>query len=199
MCWCGAQQQQQQQQLTVTEDTDANSTGRTKSRAAAALEGLAAAAARRTLRDDNSLCCCMCGSLCPAECHACFHVVCSDYSTQHLCQWSTKGHALPGQVHSEDKPVSEWTSLNVVEWMSALNLYRYADVFKSKDIKGSDLLHLDRDKLMLQTPYAFTELALSRDNLPELAGNSLEHIFREKSSKFRCITCFGISFGNFEL
>ncbi|XP_011154878.1 phosphatidylinositol 3-kinase regulatory subunit alpha isoform X3 [Harpegnathos saltator] len=82
------------------------------------------------------------------ECHACFHVVCSDYSTQHLCQWSTKGHALPGQVHSEDKPVSEWTSLNVVEWMSALNLYRYADVFKSKDIKGSDLLHLDRDKLM---------------------------------------------------
>ncbi|XP_020283755.1 phosphatidylinositol 3-kinase regulatory subunit alpha isoform X3 [Pseudomyrmex gracilis] len=32
--------------------------------------------------------------------------------------------------------------------MSALNLYRYADVFKSKDIKGSDLLHLDREKLM---------------------------------------------------
>ncbi|XP_032680236.1 phosphatidylinositol 3-kinase regulatory subunit alpha isoform X2 [Odontomachus brunneus] len=82
------------------------------------------------------------------ECHACFHVVCSDYSGQHLCQWSTKGHALPGQVHDEDKPVSEWTSLNVVEWMSALNLYRYADVFKSKDIKGSDLLHLDREKLM---------------------------------------------------
>ncbi|XP_014482039.1 PREDICTED: phosphatidylinositol 3-kinase regulatory subunit alpha isoform X2 [Dinoponera quadriceps] len=82
------------------------------------------------------------------ECHACFHVVCSDYGGQHLCQWSTKGHALPGQVHDEDKPVSEWTSLNVVEWMSALNLYRYADVFKSKDIKGSDLPHLDREKLM---------------------------------------------------
>ncbi|XP_033213327.1 phosphatidylinositol 3-kinase regulatory subunit alpha isoform X2 [Belonocnema kinseyi] len=82
------------------------------------------------------------------ECHACFHVVCSEYSGQHLCQWSSKGHALPGQVFDKEKPVSEWTSLNVVEWMSALNLYRYADVFKSKDIKGSDLLNLDREKLM---------------------------------------------------
>ncbi|KAK1136130.1 hypothetical protein K0M31_000697 [Melipona bicolor] len=96
----------------------------------------------------RNLCCCMCGSLCPPECHACFHVVCSDYSGQHLCQWSSKGHALPGQVLDKDKPVSEWTSLNVVEWMAALNLYRYADVFKSKDIKGSDLPFLDRDKLM---------------------------------------------------
>lgn len=33
--------------------------------------------------------------------------------------------------------------------MAALNLYRYADVFKSKDIKGSDLPFLDRDKLMV--------------------------------------------------
>ncbi|XP_063219175.1 phosphatidylinositol 3-kinase regulatory subunit gamma-like isoform X3 [Bacillus rossius redtenbacheri] len=32
--------------------------------------------------------------------------------------------------------------------MAALNLYRYADVFKSKDIKGSDLINLDREKLM---------------------------------------------------
>ncbi|GLH08299.1 Phosphatidylinositol-3-kinase p85 alpha [Gryllus bimaculatus] len=55
------------------------------------------------------------------DCHACFHAVC---------------------------PISDWTSANVVEWMAALNLYRYADVFKSKDIKGSDLLHLDREKLM---------------------------------------------------
>lgn len=34
--------------------------------------------------------------------------------------------------------------------MAALNLYRYADVFKSKDIKGSDLLNLDRDKLVVR-------------------------------------------------
>ncbi|XP_034944744.1 phosphatidylinositol 3-kinase regulatory subunit alpha isoform X2 [Chelonus insularis] len=83
-----------------------------------------------------------------SECHACFHIVCKEFSSQHLCQWGAKGHALPGQVFDKDKPVSEWTSLNVVEWMSALNLYRYADVFKSKDIKGADLVHLDREKLM---------------------------------------------------
>ncbi|XP_043256902.1 phosphatidylinositol 3-kinase regulatory subunit alpha isoform X1 [Colletes gigas] len=96
----------------------------------------------------NPCCCCMCGSVCPAECHACFHVVCSEHSGQHLCQWSSKGHALPGQLYDKDKSVSEWSSLNVVEWMAALNLYRYADVFKSKDIKGSDLPYLDRDKLL---------------------------------------------------
>nr|XP_031848511.1 uncharacterized protein LOC116433983 [Nomia melanderi]XP_031848512.1 uncharacterized protein LOC116433983 [Nomia melanderi]XP_031848513.1 uncharacterized protein LOC116433983 [Nomia melanderi] len=48
-------------------------------------------------------CCCMCGSICPTECHACFHVVCSEYNGQHLCQWSSKGHALPGQVLDKDK------------------------------------------------------------------------------------------------
>ncbi|KZC12898.1 Phosphatidylinositol 3-kinase regulatory subunit alpha, partial [Dufourea novaeangliae] len=93
-------------------------------------------------------CCCMCGSLCPTDCHACFHVVCSEYSGQHLCQWSSKGHALPAQVLDKDKPVNEWTCQNVVEWMAALNLYRYVDVFKSKGIKGSDLQHLDREKLL---------------------------------------------------
>lgn len=100
MCWCSAQS-------AVADVVDANSIGdRAKGGKSAAIpyEGLAA---RRTVRDDScsnsSLCCCMCGSVCPAECHACFHIVCSDYSGQHLCQWSTKGHALPGQVHDKDK------------------------------------------------------------------------------------------------
>lgn len=103
MCWCSAQQQLQLQQPAVAEGVDANSSiGRAKGgRGSATHEGLAT---RRTVRDDNSsLCCCMCGSLCPAECHACFHIVCSDYSGQHLCKWTTKGHALPGQVHDKDK------------------------------------------------------------------------------------------------
>lgn len=106
MCWCSAQQQQQQlqlQQSAVAEGVDVNSIGRAKGgRGLATHEGLAT---RRMVRDDNSnsLCCCMCGSLCPAECHACFHIVCSDYSSQHLCKWTHKGHALPGQVHDKDK------------------------------------------------------------------------------------------------
>ncbi|XP_058794763.1 phosphatidylinositol 3-kinase regulatory subunit alpha-like isoform X2 [Phymastichus coffea] len=83
------------------------------------------------------------------ECHVCFHNVCSSWSGQHPCRWDVKAqHPLSGYVYETEKPVNEWTSLNVVEWMAALNLYRYADVFKSKDIKGSDLLNLDREKLM---------------------------------------------------
>lgn len=53
------------------------------------------------------------------------------------------------------QPLSEWTSANVVEWMAALNLYRYADVFKCKDIKGSDLVHLDKEKLMVSNEWNF--------------------------------------------
>ncbi|KAK3915040.1 Phosphatidylinositol 3-kinase regulatory subunit alpha, partial [Frankliniella fusca] len=44
--------------------------------------------------------------------------------------------------------ISEWTAANVVEWMAALNMYNYVDIFKSKDVKGSDLLHLDKEKLV---------------------------------------------------
>jgi hypothetical protein len=45
------------------------------------------------------------------------------------------------------QPISQWSSTHVVEWMAALNLYRYAELFRSKDIKGVDLLSLDKDKL----------------------------------------------------
>lgn len=58
---------------------------------------------QRTSKNYSNLCCCMCGSMCPAECHACFHVVCKEYSGQHLCQWADKGHALPGAVFDKDK------------------------------------------------------------------------------------------------
>lgn len=60
------------------------------------------------------------------------------------------------------QPLSQWTSSNVVEWMAALNLYRYAELFKSKDIKGADLITLDREKLMVRDLfiiYVFTVLA----------------------------------------
>ena len=49
------------------------------------------------------------------------------------------------------QPVEEWTAENVAEWMAALNLYHYAELFKSKGIKGSDLGTLDKEKLMVST------------------------------------------------
>ncbi|XP_075219878.1 phosphatidylinositol 3-kinase regulatory subunit alpha isoform X2 [Lycorma delicatula] len=80
------------------------------------------------------------------NCHACLHSVCVRFAADHICQRNTD--LLPPVTLTKEKPITEWTSANVVEWMATLNLYRYADVFKSKDIKGTDLLHLDRDKLM---------------------------------------------------
>lgn len=47
------------------------------------------------------------------------------------------------------QPISEWTNSNVVEWMAAVNLYTYSDVFRCKDIKGADLINLDREKLIV--------------------------------------------------
>ena len=51
------------------------------------------------------------------------------------------------------QPISQWTSTQVVEWMAALNLYRYAELFRSKDIKGVDLLSLDKDKLAVNISF----------------------------------------------
>ncbi|KAG0729017.1 Phosphatidylinositol 3-kinase regulatory subunit alpha [Chionoecetes opilio] len=46
------------------------------------------------------------------------------------------------------QPISQWSSSNVVDWMATLNLAPYTEIFKAKDIKGMDLLTLDRDKLV---------------------------------------------------
>ncbi|CAG9855406.1 unnamed protein product [Phyllotreta striolata] len=80
------------------------------------------------------------------DCHACFHNYCVSFYPEYLCQ--KDADALPPVTLDYDKPISEWTCSNVIEWMAALNLYTYSDVFRCKDIKGSDLINLDRDKLV---------------------------------------------------
>ena len=45
------------------------------------------------------------------------------------------------------QPLKQWSESNVIEWMAALNLYRYAEVFKSHNITGEDLIDMDEDKL----------------------------------------------------
>ncbi|XP_072402257.1 phosphatidylinositol 3-kinase regulatory subunit alpha-like isoform X1 [Diabrotica undecimpunctata] len=80
------------------------------------------------------------------DCHACFHNFCLKFCNQHLCQKDTD--ALPPVTLDYDKQITEWTCSNVIEWMAAVNLYNYADVFRCKDVKGADLINLDRDKLV---------------------------------------------------
>ncbi|GAB6022370.1 hypothetical protein CHUAL_006488 [Chamberlinius hualienensis] len=79
------------------------------------------------------------------ECDQCFHNVCVP-----LVENSTSCRIVKdGSVRTVDRnvPVNQWSSAHVIEWMAALNLYRYAEVFKSKDIKGSDLVNIDHEKL----------------------------------------------------
>ncbi|XP_045581852.2 phosphatidylinositol 3-kinase regulatory subunit alpha isoform X3 [Procambarus clarkii] len=79
------------------------------------------------------------------ECRACFHNVCTAFSSSHPC--ARPHHTLPPPTLTTDVPISQWSSSNVVDWMATLNLAPYTELFKAKDIKGIDLLTLDRDKL----------------------------------------------------
>lgn len=80
------------------------------------------------------------------ECNKCFHCACAFHSSQLQCVKCSD--ALPVVTMDRDVPIGQWTSVNVVEWMAAVNLYRHAEIFRSKDIKGVDLQSLDKEKLM---------------------------------------------------
>lgn len=54
--------------------------------------------------------------------------------------------------------------------MAATNLYTYADMFRCKDIKGADLVHLDKEKLvvsglLLEICFGFNETAYKKKTL----------------------------------
>lgn len=89
------------------------------------------------------------------------------------------------------QPISQWTSTNVVEWMAALNFYRYAELFRSKDIKGVDLLSLDKDKLMVSPSSSSSFLFLFVLNIGIIWNNLAPWIFRldlkSRLWRHRCI------------
>ncbi|KAL3289656.1 hypothetical protein HHI36_023064 [Cryptolaemus montrouzieri] len=66
-----------------------------------------------------------------------------------LCEWASKcfftSNMQEGIIFYS--PLSEWTNSNVTEWMAALNMYSYADIFKCKDIRGLDLIEMDKETL----------------------------------------------------
>ncbi|XP_018020719.1 phosphatidylinositol 3-kinase regulatory subunit alpha isoform X1 [Hyalella azteca] len=80
------------------------------------------------------------------ECKACFHHECAPYCNSHQCK-RLLSDASQAPTYPHDVPLVEWSASNVVDWMAALNLTTYTELFKSKDIKGSDLISLDKEKL----------------------------------------------------
>lgn len=47
------------------------------------------------------------------------------------------------------QPLEDWSTQNVIDWMAALNLYRYAELFRDKKITGRDLIHMNEDSLLV--------------------------------------------------
>ncbi|CAG0880468.1 unnamed protein product [Cyprideis torosa] len=93
-------------------------------------------------------CCCACveasSILFPPECQGCFHTVCVPFATI-PCQLDPS--TLPPVTKDKRVRLAQWNSNNVVEWLAAMNLYRYIEVFRARDIKGSDIQQLDKEKL----------------------------------------------------
>ena len=46
--------------------------------------------------------------------------------------------------------MSDWSTVNVTEWMATVNMYRYIEVFKRKQITGALLESLSEDRLKVQ-------------------------------------------------
>ncbi|XP_068916831.1 phosphatidylinositol 3-kinase regulatory subunit gamma isoform X4 [Tenebrio molitor] len=72
--------------------------------------------------------------------------MCARFAAKHVCLKNEE--TSPPTTFDHDKPISEWTSAQVLEWMAATNLYLCSEIFRYKDIKGSDLVHLDKEKLI---------------------------------------------------
>nr|XP_006819735.1 PREDICTED: phosphatidylinositol 3-kinase regulatory subunit alpha-like [Saccoglossus kowalevskii] len=78
-------------------------------------------------------------------CHCVFHEVCSLHAPKYRCERNDV--SVPEYSHVY-VPVSQWSRDQVLEWMAVTDLYRYADLFKTKEIDGAKLESLDDQTLM---------------------------------------------------
>ncbi|KAL5021938.1 hypothetical protein ScPMuIL_001093, partial [Solemya velum] len=85
-----------------------------------------------------------CGKKCDA-CGKCCHLKCASFTTKNYC--SRDRHNNPSPTVDRLVSIENWSVSNVVDWMAALNLYRYAQLFSEKNITGAELLKMDEQKL----------------------------------------------------
>ncbi|CAM1320694.1 PIK3R3 (predicted) [Pycnogonum litorale] len=147
------------------------------------------------------------------DCRNCFHVTCSCAANTFVTciQYKDSSSYLTNDANTS---LSEWTTSNVLEWMAAVNLYKYVDLFKSKNIKGTDLIELNKEKLMamgIKTEFHTNAIMVCVDELcsrlklieedvcndvnnisfQDKSHTSCEHKFREHSfnSLQKCNKC----------
>lgn len=78
------------------------------------------------------------------SCGQCYHQSCQSQVVSGNC--GRHDHDDSSTL-DRDTPVNAWSNINVIEWMAALNLYRYAELFKLKNIKGENLIELNESRL----------------------------------------------------
>ncbi|XP_077981754.1 phosphatidylinositol 3-kinase regulatory subunit alpha-like [Glandiceps talaboti] len=79
-------------------------------------------------------------------CHCCFHHDCYSFESNYSCE--RKDPSSSSDYCRLSEPVSQWNVEKVLNWMAVTNLYRYAELFKSKDIDGAKLEALDDGTLI---------------------------------------------------
>lgn len=81
-------------------------------------------------------------------CGSCCHALCAQYIQNTHCN-RDRAAAAKLEPHVSDLAVTldSWTVSNVIDWMAALNLYRYAELFREKQVTGRDLQTMDENKL----------------------------------------------------
>lgn len=65
----------------------------------------------------------------------------------HPCQPGAGSDHQAAVFYTHSVPLSQWTSENVLEWLACVNMLAYGDLLKAKEVSGSDLPSLDREKL----------------------------------------------------
>ncbi|XP_076440880.1 phosphatidylinositol 3-kinase regulatory subunit alpha-like isoform X2 [Babylonia areolata] len=87
------------------------------------------------------------GKRCEA-CGKCCHATCAPFILNSQCNRNRAAAAkLDQHVAEQPLPVERWSITHVIDWMAALRLFRYSEVFRDRSVTGRDLLNMDEDKL----------------------------------------------------
>uniref|UniRef100_A0AAU7B9P6 Phosphoinositide-3-kinase regulatory subunit alpha n=1 Tax=Pyrrhocoris apterus TaxID=37000 RepID=A0AAU7B9P6_PYRAP len=120
-------------------------------------------------------CCCCCDSLCPPDCDDCIRAICVKFTGSYLCH--PHSEILPPST-LRDKPLVQWSSANVLDLLTSLNLFRYVNIFKKRNIKGTDLLNLDKDSLCtmgVKDEFHQKAILLCIEELNNIDNKSVKH------------------------
>lgn len=85
------------------------------------------------------------GMKCEGCAHCCHGICSAGVLASTVCSRERATHLDPPD---NCVPLEQWSVANVSDWLAALNLYRYAELFREQNIAGTDLKSMDEKKLV---------------------------------------------------